>query len=84
MNANTEEDRRLGGDHLRGVAAHHDGDLDVLVVETVQSHVRIAVATRTRVAVGGRPTDGARRAVPGPVEPDRRLEEVAVGNVIGV
>ncbi|MFP5318864.1 MAG: HAD family hydrolase [Acidimicrobiia bacterium] len=64
-NANTEEDRRLGGHHLRPVEAGNGGGVAHLEVETLQSHIRIAVAARSLVSVDGHPVELERRPLRG-------------------
>ena len=54
-NTNTEEDRLLGGHHLRPLSAGVDDGVAHLEVETAQSRIRIAVAARSLVSVDGRP-----------------------------
>ncbi len=63
-NSNVAEYRALASRHLRTVAVEHIGDDTLLVeVETTQSHVRIAAATRTTVS-------GVTPALPGGLEND--------------
>ncbi|HEY3260586.1 MAG TPA: glycoside hydrolase family 65 protein, partial [Pseudonocardiaceae bacterium] len=53
-NTGVERYRKLSGRHLTTVAAEpRDDDMVMLVAETNQSHIRIAVAARTRVVDDG-------------------------------
>jgi trehalose/maltose hydrolase-like predicted phosphorylase/beta-phosphoglucomutase-like phosphatase (HAD superfamily) len=67
VNAGVKRYRDLNGRHLQVLG---QGEVDQqtidLQVETLQSHVRIAVAGRTSVLAGGRPVDADRRLVEEP------------------
>jgi trehalose/maltose hydrolase-like predicted phosphorylase len=60
--------RRLSGCHLAPVAAEaYDAETLLLVVQTTQSHIRIAQAARTRLYQGGKPCLVERQVVHGDV-----------------
>ena len=80
-NAGVERYRKLSSRHLTAVAAEpRDDDLVLLVAETIQSHVRVAVAARNRI-VGNQPAGAPEwRVVHGP---DSVAHELAIDVVAG-
>jgi trehalose/maltose hydrolase-like predicted phosphorylase len=74
-NTGVERYRKLSGRHLQPLAAESYDDTVVLVAETTQSHVRVGVAARTRVARNDTPCEAERRLIR---EPARIGHELAV------
>ncbi len=66
-NAGVERYSALNGKHLEPIETADRGEDGIfLLVDTVQSHIRIAEAARTRVAREGEPAATERRVVAGP------------------
>ena len=86
QNTGVSRYRELGGQHLRPVIAHSlDPASVLLVVETTQSHIRIAEAARTRVIHAGVPleSDPALISAPGRIGHEITAE-VAQGDELTV
>jgi trehalose/maltose hydrolase-like predicted phosphorylase len=67
VNVGVKRYRDLNGRHLDVLHAAEAGDeLIELQVETTQSHIRVALAARTRLLLGGEPTAADRRVVTEP------------------
>jgi trehalose/maltose hydrolase-like predicted phosphorylase len=67
VNAGVKRYRDLNRRHLDVLHAAEAGDeLIELQVETTQSHIRVALAARTRLLLGGEPTSADRRVVTEP------------------
>ncbi len=66
-NSGVKRYRDLNGQHLSVLhAAEADGDIVELQVDTTQSHIRIALAARTKVHVDGMPVVASRRLITEP------------------
>lgn len=86
QNTGVRRYRQLNGRHLAPVAARSLGDTSVLlVVETTQSHIRIAEAARTEMSRGGAPLDCHRTVLSEPGRIGHEMTaEVARGDVVKV
>lgn len=62
-NAGVARYRDFSRRHLTGIDPGDDGELLVLTADTVQSHLRVALAARHRVLVDGCPVPGSRTRV---------------------
>jgi trehalose/maltose hydrolase-like predicted phosphorylase/beta-phosphoglucomutase-like phosphatase (HAD superfamily) len=86
VNAGVKRYRDLNGRHLRVLhAGEADAEVVELQAETNQSHVRVALAARTRLRRDGQPAEGERRLVSEPGFVAHELEvELEQGRLVTV
>ncbi|WP_334141633.1 beta-phosphoglucomutase family hydrolase [Rhabdothermincola sp.] len=90
-NRNVADERDLAGRHLEVIGGDDEGEVIWLEAATVQSHVRVAVAARTRVACDEEAIEAERQLVRGAgrIEHELRLPvtagtAVTVEKVVGI